>query len=160
MTTPTLYLNIDTDLPPELADIEALANRVLMTVSTHTALPAHRGGLEVSLTLVDDDTIQELNRQYRDKDKPTNVLSFPFEDDVPDDVALPLGDVIVSLPTLMREAQEQHKTLSHHFQHMVTHGILHLIGFDHLTDEEANVMENLEVRILTDIDVPNPYDEG
>lgn len=160
MTRPTLYLNIETEIPASLGKAEKLAQQVLAAVANHTPLPEHPGGTEISLTLVDDATIQQLNAQYRQKDKPTNVLSFPFDDEVPANTAQPLGDVIVSVETLGREATAQKKLFSDHFQHMVTHGILHLLGYDHLTDNEANVMENLEIRILAELNIPNPYDES
>lgn len=107
---------------------------------------------EFSILLTNDDHIQQLNRDFRDKDKPTNVLSFPGDED--DDY---LGDIAISYQTLVQEAEEQEKDFYHHFIHMLIHGLLHLQGYDHETDEEAEEMEALEIEILADIGIENPY---
>lgn len=106
---------------------------------------------EVSILLTNDTRIQELNRDFRDKDKPTNVLSFPSEEE---DF---LGDIAISFNTLEKEAEEQDKEFTHHFIHMLIHGTLHLLGYDHITDEEAEEMESLEIKILDDMGIKNPY---
>lgn len=106
---------------------------------------------EFSILLTNDAHIQELNRDFRNKDKPTNVLSFPDgEDDY-------LGDIAISLQTIAKESREQDKDFYHHFIHMVVHGLLHLKGHDHEDDTEAEEMESLEIKILADIDIKNPY---
>jgi probable rRNA maturation factor len=105
----------------------------------------------VSILLTDDDHIQHLNKNFRDIDKPTNVLSFPDDEDGY------LGDIAVAYETLVREAIEQDKPFHHHFIHMLIHGVLHLKGYDHETDSEAEEMESLEVKILADIGIKNPY---
>lgn len=111
---------------------------------------------EVSLYIVDEAEGQELNSQYRDKDYPTNVLSFPA--DIPEEVGLPLlGDLVVCAPVVEREAQEQGKTLAAHWAHMLVHGSLHLLGFDHIEDDEAEAMEALETEIVTGLGFPAPY---
>lgn len=114
---------------------------------------------EVSLYIVDDEESQELNAQYRGKDKPTNVLSFPA--DIPPEVGIPLlGDLVVCAPVVEREAQEQGKSLEAHWAHMLVHGSLHLLGFDHIHDDEAEVMESLETDIVTGLGFPAPYQES
>jgi probable rRNA maturation factor len=111
---------------------------------------------EVSVYIVDEVEGQELNAQYRGKDKPTNVLSFPA--DIPDEVGVPLlGDLVICAPVVEREAQEQGKTLDAHWAHMLVHGTLHLLGYDHVDDDEADVMEALETRLITQLNFPAPY---
>jgi len=113
---------------------------------------------EVSVYIVDEAESQELNAQYRGKDKPTNVLSFPA--DIPDEVGVPLlGDLVICAPVVEREAQEQGKTLEAHWAHMLVHGTLHLLGYDHVDDDEADVMEALETRLITQLNFPAPYTE-
>jgi probable rRNA maturation factor len=113
---------------------------------------------EVSVYIVDDEESQELNAQYRGKDKPTNVLSFPA--DLPEEVEIPLlGDLVVCAPVVEREAAEQGKTLAAHWAHMLVHGSLHLLGYDHIEDTEAEAMEALETRIIIELGFPAPYAE-
>lgn len=113
---------------------------------------------EVSLYIVDEAESQELNNQYRGKNRPTNVLSFPA--DIPEEVGIPLlGDLVVCAPVVEREAQEQGKTLDAHWAHMLVHGSLHLLGFDHIEDAEAETMEQLETEIITGLGFPAPYQE-
>ena len=109
---------------------------------------------EVSITLVDDKQIHKLNKQYRNMDKPTNVLSFELGDDVL------LGDIFISLDTVKREAKEAHISVEEHTAHMIVHGMLHLQGYDHITDDEANVMEAKEIKILKKLGYKNPYAEN
>lgn len=121
-------------------------------------LPAER--LEVSLLLTSDAQVRELNREYREQDKPTNVLSFAALDEdspIPPDGPILLGDVIIARETCLREAAEEDKKLSHHLSHLVVHGVLHLLGYDHMEDDEAEEMESLERSILAGIGVPDPY---
>lgn len=116
----------------------------------------NRADAEVSLYIVDEDEGQSLNQQYRAKDYPTNVLSFPA--DLPEELNLPLlGDLVVCAPVVEREALEQQKTLTAHWAHMLVHGTLHLLGFDHIDDDEAEAMEALETRILTSLGFDAPY---
>ena len=101
-----------------------------------------------------------MNREYRDMDKPTNVLSFATldsDDPVPDEGPYPLGDIILSYQTIDREANEQGKFFKDHFTHMIVHGTLHLVGYDHQTEDEATHMETLEIRILEKMNIQNPY---
>lgn len=113
---------------------------------------------EVSLYIVDEAESQTLNNQYRGKDHPTNVLSFPA--DIPEEVGVPLlGDLVICAPVVEREAQEQGKTLAAHWAHMLVHGSLHLLGFDHIENNEADEMEALETEIITGLGYPAPYQE-
>jgi probable rRNA maturation factor len=148
-----------------LPNAEVLARKVVRHVCELTGLSDYAKRIEVSFLLTDDDSIQELNHQYRDKDKPTNVLSFPQEKMEPgeyeewEEEEVVLGDVICALQTMQKEAEEQGKTFQHHVMHLWVHGLLHLQGYDHGTEREAAVMEALEVEILQDFSIANPYDE-
>lgn len=113
---------------------------------------------EVSVYIVDEDEGQELNAQYRGKNYPTNVLSFPA--DIAEEIGVPLlGDLVVCAPVVEREAQEQGKPLEAHWAHMLIHGTLHLIGFDHVDDNDAEIMEALETQIITGLGYPAPYQD-
>ncbi len=117
---------------------------------------------DISIRLVDNAESQSLNLYYRHKDKPTNVLSFPSE--VPEDILpmleqVPLGDLVICIPVVLAEAAEQHKTPDAHFAHMVVHGTLHLMGYDHeLGTNEAAQMEAIEIQVLQQLGFGNPYE--
>ncbi|TGN40032.1 rRNA maturation RNase YbeY [Marinobacter confluentis] len=112
---------------------------------------------EVTIRIVDSAESAELNAQYRNKTGPTNVLSFPFE--APAGITVPLaGDLIICAPVVEKEAREQRKTPSEHWAHMVVHGMLHLQGYDHIEDDEAEAMEALEIRLLAQLGFCNPYE--
>ncbi len=143
-------------------DVEAIASNAMSLALEMAILPAVLNGrdLEASVVLANDDLVQVLNREYRDMDKPTNVLSFAnldSDEPAPPDGPFPLGDIILSYQTLDREAAEQGKFFKDHFTHMIVHGTLHLIGYDHLTEDEATIMETLEIRILEKMNIQNPY---
>ncbi|WP_248730152.1 MULTISPECIES: rRNA maturation RNase YbeY [Halomonadaceae] len=111
---------------------------------------------ELTIRFVEPDESRSLNRDYRGKDAPTNVLSFPFE--VPPGVPLALlGDLVICHEVVEREAREQHKPLASHYAHMVVHGALHLLGHDHIEDDEAERMEQLEREILAVFGIADPY---
>ncbi|PJX13155.1 MULTISPECIES: rRNA maturation RNase YbeY [Halomonadaceae] len=111
---------------------------------------------ELTIRFVDEAESQALNRDYRGKDKPTNVLSFPFEN--PPGITLPLlGDLVICHAVVAREAHEQHKLLEHHYAHMVVHGTLHLMGYDHIEEQEAEEMEQLERELLATLKIDDPY---
>jgi len=112
---------------------------------------------ELTIRLVNIAESQQLNKQYRQKDKPTNVLSFPFE--VPEGIELNLlGDLVICSQVVEQEAKAQNKELFDHWAHMVIHGCLHLLGYDHINDTDANEMEALEVKVLAKFEIANPYD--
>lgn len=108
---------------------------------------------ECVIRFVGEDESQQLNHAYRTKDKPTNVLSFTY-----DDLDNYLGDLVICLPVVEREASEQGKTVKNHMAHMIVHGVLHLLGYDHENETEAEVMEALECTILAKLGIDNPYE--
>lgn len=112
--------------------------------------------VEMTVRIVDEAESQALNRTYRAKDRPTNVLSFPFE--CPTEVSLPLlGDLVICRQVVEYEAAEQKKPLMAHWAHMVVHGSLHLLGYDHIDDTEAEEMESLETKIMQRLGFVDPY---
>ena len=115
--------------------------------------------VDVSVLIVDADEMRALNRDYRDQDKPTNVLSFPAGpiEGLPEVEPLPIGDIVVCADVVSAEAAEQSKPLQDHFAHMLVHATLHLPGFDHIEDEEAAAMEALETRAPAAHGIPDPY---
>jgi probable rRNA maturation factor len=124
--------------------------------------------LEISILLTNDQQIKSLNKDYCQKDKPTNILSFPllnckkvkngnFKNLNLANDQLILGDMALSYQTIFMEAKEQNKIFDHHLAHLVIHGLLHLIGFDHEKKADAKIMEELEIRILADMNIRNPY---
>ena len=123
------------------------------------ALTGRKTEGEVCICIVSPEESQQLNNDYRGKDKPTNVLSFPFEAPPEIPVSL-LGDLAICADVVASEAQEQGKPLRNHWAHMTIHGVLHLIGYDHIKDADAEAMEALEVEILASLDIPNPYENG
>lgn len=114
--------------------------------------------VEISIVLADDNFVQNLNKTYRGKNKPTNVLSFP-QDPEPGAGEINLGDVVLAYQTVKKEAQSQGKSFMDHASHLLVHGILHLLGHDHENDEEAKEMESLEIKILEKLGIKNPYQD-
>ncbi|MGJ7458065.1 rRNA maturation RNase YbeY [Halomonas sp. MA07-2] len=134
---------------PSQAELEAWVAAVL---DRHAVVDAS----ELTVRLVDGEESRVLNRDYRGRDTPTNVLSFPFE--CPPGVTLPLlGDLVICHPVVATEAAEQDKSLRDHYAHMVVHGTLHLLGHDHIEEDEAEAMEALEREILTGLGIDDPY---
>jgi probable rRNA maturation factor len=115
------------------------------------------GAAELSLVLADDVTVQELNARWRGKDAPTNVLAFASDEPPVKGQPLLLGDVVLAYQTVAREAREQKKRLADHLRHLVIHGVLHLLGYDHIKPAPAKRMEALETRILASLGVADPY---
>ena len=135
------------------AFFESITLHVLKNIpdTSPTATEQH-----LSILLTDNETIQRLNQQFRGKDKPTNVLSFPPHDSlIPDHQTL--GDLAFSFDVIKDEAAKDHKSFLNHMTHLTIHGILHLQGYDHIQDEEAEEMENLEIDLLSTLNIPNPY---
>ncbi len=142
-------------------DAWAAALPAATAIVNTAALAALRAGLpearaaeqDVVVLLTGDDAMAELNQGFRDKAGPTNVLSFP----APESARPHLGDVAVAYGVCSREARDQEKRLDHHLMHLVVHGVLHLVGYDHETDTEAEDMEALERRVLAGLGAPDPY---
>ncbi len=140
-------------------DIEQYTHDIVSKVLNKT-LPNIQA-IEVSVVLADNALIQKLNRDYREKDKPTNVLSFPMtdQDDLDEEAKfICLGDIIISYETITAESEEQEKSFLDHYTHMLVHGCLHLMHYDHITEELANEMEGLEIEILSSFGIKNPYE--
>ena len=137
----------------------ALARETIAACAVECGLDAG-GDIEVSLCLTDDAEVRALNARWRGLDTPTNVLSFPaaLREGI-DDRRL-LGDIALAYETLAREAEESSTSLDDHYRHLLTHGFLHLIGYDHGTDEDAERMEALEKRVLARLGVADPYADG
>ena len=147
----------------DLPEAESLARQAAEAVMRRAG-PATDARLELSVLFADDDTVRDLNRGYRGKDAPTNVLSFPGE--MPETLnasavaagrPLPLGDVVLAHGTVTREAAEQDKPLHDHAGHLLVHGFLHLLGYDHQSDGDAAIMEALETAILAGLGIADPY---
>lgn len=133
-------------------------------VTPHAGLLQRSFTLEISVKLTDDAEVQSLNRLYRAKDKPTNILSFPLvQQDLlsslanSDDGEVLLGDLVLAHETCEREAREKDIALESHFSHLIVHGVLHLLGYDHIDDHEAEILEDMEIRALTSLGIANPY---
>ena len=143
---------------PELVLKRAYLKKVIETTLRHIDT---QSDCEIGIACVDNEESHKLNLEYRKKDKPTNVLSFPS--DLPDEMAqildsFPIGDLVICIPVVLQEAIEQQKTPIEHFTHMLVHGTLHLMGYDHETsDEDAEEMEALEIEILKKLGFENPY---
>lgn len=140
---------------------QGVPNKDVICQWVDMALSGHQEAAEVSVRIVDETESAELNLQYRNKQGPTNVLSFPSElpEFLQESMELPLlGDLVICAPVVEREALEQGKSLEAHWAHMLVHGSLHLIGYDHLNDQDAEKMEQLETDILTKLDFPPPYE--
>lgn len=137
-------------------DASGLAKKVIAATLSH--LHAELGpGAEISLLLCDDAAISALNSRWRGQNKPTNVLSFPTAGGAPTAEAPMLGDIAIAYETLAREAADEDKSLAAHFAHLVVHGVLHLLGYDHESEAEADVMEEHERTILAALGVADPY---
>jgi len=138
-----------------IVGVQPLAERAARAAAA-TAKKRHAG--EIAVVLADNATVRRLNRDYRGKDKPTNVLSFPNDGGVdPDGGMAPLGDVVLALETVLAEAKDQGKPAGDHLSHLVVHGVLHLFGHDHLKDAAARRMEALETKILAGLGIADPY---
>lgn len=167
--TSSLTLDVEVHTPlAEVPDAPAcIAKAVNATLSQ--ALTGAVCPMELYVELTDNDHSQQLNAEYRGKDYATNVLSFPATE--PDDLSdamrfslaggppVLLGDLVIASAVVEVEAKEQNKPVEHHFMHMIVHGVLHLLGYDHIEDIQADEMENLEKQILGSLNIPDPYAE-
>lgn len=145
-------------------DVEFDVTRLCRTAAAEAIVSAQEASddVEISVVLADDDFVRELNRTWRNMDVPTNVLAFPCSDgDESAGIGAErlLGDVVVAFQTIQREAIELHLSLEHHFAHLIIHGVLHLLGYDHIEDGDAAVMEKLEAEALARLGIGNPYEE-
>jgi probable rRNA maturation factor len=136
---------------PELTDIEHWVGVTLQCANITMASET-----ELVIRVVDKDESQQLNRDFRKKDKPTNVLSFPYEM-IPGEENYLLGDLAICADIILKEASEQNKMPHAHWAHMIIHGTLHLLGYDHIEEKEAQAMEQLEIKIMALLDFSNPY---
>ncbi|TNH03304.1 rRNA maturation RNase YbeY [Testudinibacter sp. TR-2022] len=148
--------NMIIDLQLACENVDNLPSQAQIELWAQSAVKPSLDGVEMTVRIVDEAESQMLNRTYRAKDYPTNVLSFPFES--PAEVELPLlGDLVICRQVVEREATEQQKPLLAHWAHMVVHGSLHLLGYDHIDDDEAEEMESLETEIMQALGFDDPY---
>jgi probable rRNA maturation factor len=155
MSEPAIEIIVDAPAWETIADLEGLATRVVRA-SCGASGAMLASGSEVAITFCDDAAIRALNAQWRQRDAATNVLSFPTPGRL--EGKLLLGDIVIAHETVAREAAEQGKTFEDHTAHMIIHGFLHLIGYDHETPEEADVMEATERRIASALGLSDPYE--
>ena len=146
---------IDLQIACKAKELPSLAHFQRWTDTALTAVTDEE--FELTIRLVNIEESQQLNSQYRHKNKPTNVLSFPFE--VPEGIELNLlGDLVICVQVVEKETKEQNKSLFDHWAHMIIHGCLHLLGYDHINDVDADEMEMLEIKILAELSIDNPYE--
>ena len=155
MTTPIIDLQIASENSEGLPTLEQFTHWV-ETALSFEAQTEDFPETEMTIRIVDEEESQTLNREYRGKDYPTNVLSFPFE--VPEGIELPLlGDLVICRQVMEREAKEQQISLTSHWAHLAVHGTLHLLGYDHIEEVEAEEMEGLETQIMQKLGFEDPY---
>lgn len=159
--SPTIDIDItllDSRWREELPEAEAIVCRAV--AAAWRATPAMLRGpaaAEISIALASDDLLRELNRKYRGRDKATNVLAFPAGEDATGGAVRMLGDVVLAREILLAEAVDQGKRVGDHLTHLVVHGLLHLLGFDHQQERDAVAMESLESKILVGLGIADPY---
>jgi len=149
---------VDSEQLPEFKKIKCWVSMALKKAKAKFKQP------EITIRIVSLVESQQLNLQYRSKDKPTNVLSFPFEapemiplDEIGEFLGDVLGDIVICEDILIQEAEQQNKSPESHWAHIIIHGVLHLLGFDHIDTKEAQEMESLEIEVLTDLGFNDPY---
>ncbi|AWY01358.1 rRNA maturation RNase YbeY [Marinomonas primoryensis] len=148
------HLELDLQIATEAT--QRLPSEADFRLWVEKALPTLGEEFEVTIRIVDEEESHALNHEYRGQDKPTNVLSFQFE--APPGLELPLlGDLVICTQIVEKEAKEQDKELLHHWAHMTIHGILHLRGYDHINDDEADEMELIETQLLASLSISDPY---
>jgi len=165
MTSLDIQISVEEGPWPSEADLSALTERVLGAsaefLKRAEKQPFPKMPPEVSLVFTDDASIREINAEWRSQDKPTNVLSFPAFPVTPGKMPGPmLGDIILAYETLVREAEDLGKPFDEHLTHLLVHGFLHLFGYDHLDESEAERMESLETRILAGLGLSDPYGDS
>ena len=151
-------MEVEVQVASDASDIPS-GDAISDWVHRTAAAAGHDGESTILIRVVDEDEMHELNRNYRNQDKPTNVLSFPAGeiDGLPAGEAAMLGDIVVCAGVVAREAAEQGKSSADHWSHMIVHGTLHLLGYDHMSEPEAKAMEGLERDILAGIGISDPY---
>jgi len=165
MTSLDIQISVEEGPWPSEAELQSLSERVLGAAADFLGReekqPFPKMPPEVSLVFTDDASIREINAQWRNQDKPTNVLSFPAFPLTPGKMPGPmLGDIILAQETLVREAQALGKPFDEHLSHLLVHGFLHLFGYDHMEENDAERMESLETRILAGLGLSDPYGDG
>ena len=159
LTLPTTEVLVVADCWHEAPDAERVIQRAIAAAAEN--VDADVGTAELAVMLTDDAGIRVLNNNWRGIDKATNVLSFPALPPTgqrkPGDAPRMLGDIAIAYQTLRREAEEEHKRFDHHLSHLAVHGFLHLVGYDHEDDDDAETMEALETEILAHLGIPDPY---
>ncbi|KAB0459426.1 MULTISPECIES: rRNA maturation RNase YbeY [Vibrio] len=149
-------MSIELDLQLAVENEQGLPTEQDIQLWLDKTIPQFQENAELTVRIVDTEESHQLNHEYRGKDKPTNVLSFPFE--APPGIELDLlGDLIICRQVVEKEAEEQNKPLLAHWAHMVVHGSLHLLGYDHIEDDEAEEMESLETEIMQTMGFEDPY---
>ena len=160
-TIPTTEVIVAADCWQDQPDAEAVILRAINAAAE--MVDSDVGDAEIAVMLTDDAGIRTLNRNWRGIDKQTNVLSFPALQPTgprePDDAPRMLGDIAIAYQTMRKEADDEQKPFAHHLSHLAVHGFLHLVGYDHETDDEAESMEALEQEILAQLGIPDPYAE-
>jgi probable rRNA maturation factor len=146
----------------EMPGVKSIIKKSCTATLQHTGIIKHAKEIDISVLLASDAYVKELNSNYRAQNKPTNVLSFPQEELSAGnykniDKKISLGDIVFALETVKQEAVQQNKDFGHHLAHLAVHGTLHLLGYDHEGDVDAEVMEALEIRILAGMYIESPY---
>ncbi len=149
--------HIDIRIQSPLWDAQPLAEKTVRNSILAAAAALSTAGGEVGIVLTDDSAIRSLNRDWRGIDKPTNVLSFPGAGPATGGDTRLLGDIVIAFETLERECTDESRDFLHHLAHLAVHGFLHLHGFDHQSDAQAEEMERLESRIMARLNMPDPY---
>ncbi|MGN1394326.1 MAG: rRNA maturation RNase YbeY [Succinivibrionaceae bacterium] len=161
-----IVINIDLQIAIEESNEKQIPTLEDFQKFAEAAILPHRENANLTIRIVDENESHELDLKYRQKDRPTNVLSFPYDypEGLPEEAYEEMGidtnyigDLVICKSIVEKEALEQNKPLIAHWAHMIVHGSLHLLGYDHITDEEANVMESLETNIMTSLGFTDPY---
>ncbi|QKT03106.1 rRNA maturation RNase YbeY [Ectothiorhodospiraceae bacterium 2226] len=150
-----MRLELDLQVAPEVAG-HALPSAAALRRYARAAMAGHRSRGALTIRIVGEPESQALNARYRQRNHPTNVLSFPYENPPGMTLSL-LGDLVICAPVVEREAREQGKPVEAHWAHLIAHGMLHLLGYEHQDDAQAQIMEALEIAILDTLGYPNPY---
>jgi len=153
MTAVTADIVVESELWQAEPHAEATVSAAIAAAAAHST----RSG-EVSILLADDSAVREINRQWRGLDKPTNVLSFPAADTPA--TRGHIGDIVIAYETLQRECETEGRLFLHHLAHLTVHGFLHLMGYDHETDAQADEMERLESRVMIAMNMPDPWQDA